>query len=101
MSPELHDKLIKAGFPKPDLSGIRYSKDNITYEDTPTLSELIEACGEGFALLGVQDGVWCAYDKWDITLAISNTETHAKSPEEAVALLYLKLNKPKNVCEIC
>ena len=52
----------------------------------PTLSELIEACGEGmkFELIRAQAG-WCAKTRG---IMILNQET----PQEAVAKLWLKLN---------
>ena len=75
-----------------EMYGIKSSSDIKAYK--PTLSELIEACGERFAMLGQQKGVWCAYDKWynDIE-SISNTVTRSKTPQEAVAKLYIALNK--------
>ena len=52
----------------------------------PTLSELIEACGKfKFELIRAQAG-WCAKTKGIII-------TSQRTPEEAVAKLWLKLNK--------
>lgn len=54
----------------------------------PTLSELIEACGDGFKHLDKEGKLWYAY----------NINGHSKdegelTPEEAVAYLWLELNK--------
>ena len=55
----------------------------------PTLSELIDACGDEFDHLGRGPmGRWNALAADDTGLDIS-----AKTSEEAVAKLYLKLNK--------
>lgn len=59
--------------------------------EIPTLSELIEACGENFySLYRHQKDKWQAHstgDLWDIEIA------HGPTPEEAVANLWLALNK--------
>jgi hypothetical protein len=65
----------------------------------PTLSELIEACGDKFGgllkennifLVDLINGEWTAYDNQpSVTRDIYN----GKSPEEAIARLWLKLNK--------
>ena len=106
MNYELAKKLNDAGFPflpypeyQAKLPLARYGTgihfgDGLLFSE-PTLSELIEACGERFALLGVQDGIWCAYDTWDLPNAISNTLTRGSTPEEAVANLWLSLNEKK------
>lgn len=57
----------------------------------PTLSELIEACGERFGSVGknsldVNDYVW---EAWDNDCYVDFGDT----PEEAVARLWLALNK--------
>lgn len=65
-------------------------------EDTvyaPTLSELIEACGDNFWALykaRFAEYTWQAHsssDQWDTEIS------HGTTPEEAVAKLWLTLNK--------
>jgi len=58
----------------------------------PTLSELIEACGEGFSSLINWGNRWGAYSAWDYD-GPSNEEPNAegKTPEEAVARLWIAL----------
>ena len=62
----------------------------------PTLSELIEACGEGFEYLNrVHGGGWVAGTmdtKRKGTMGDSNYES-GETPEEAVARLWLTFNK--------
>lgn len=56
----------------------------------PTLSELIEACGDNLYALYRHYGSWQAHsnsDQWDTEIADGAT------PEEAVARLWLELNK--------
>jgi len=108
LSYELAKKLKDAGFPQGDLKGFRnyYSKPyQIHIYDifdevqgyslaattdappikVPTLSELIEACGEGFwRLIRQERGKWFA-DR-------VRTGYEASTPEEAVAKLWLRLN---------
>ena len=68
----------------------------------PNLPELIEACGESFDSLwfppeGI-DGkkIWCAKPKWDWRKFINGDRVEGKTPEEAVAKLYIALNKKGN-----
>ncbi len=60
---------------------------------SPTLSELIEACGDRFEKLSVsKGGLWIA----EATIPICDewyTTGQSKSPEEAVCALWLALNK--------
>jgi len=60
------------------------------YAYAPTLSELIEACGENFWGMNwwknaSEEKMWSAGNP--------THQGHGKSPEEAVANLYLKLNE--------
>ena len=59
----------------------------------PTLEELIEACGDEFR--GLEVGDWPAEDKSHIWYAKSKSQVIAEgsTPEEAVANLWLELNK--------
>lgn len=57
----------------------------------PTLSELIEACGDRFHML--LSG-WSALERYDWDIESSNgMEGKGSTPEEAVANLWLELNK--------
>ena len=102
MDYELTKKLKHAGFPLSEypetLIGIRGSEPlklkGIIQE--PTLSELIDACGKNFPKLSNEYGEWecgemeyCCGEhgySWE-------TITLGKTPEEAVARLWLKLNE--------
>lgn len=71
-------------------------EDNVSVTKSPTLSELIEACGEHFyQLIKEVDGInWSAhfYDIEDSTRQINGV---GQTPEEAVANLWLALNTEK------
>lgn len=102
MNYELAKELKEAGFPQPclDKDGLAhgdwvYPSDPYRYgnEDKgiyrPTLEELIEACGEEFDCLErLDDNDWIAYggDTDDFNQL-------AHTPTEAVAMLWLALNK--------
>lgn len=62
----------------------------------PTLSELIEACGDRFkALIKRKDG-WITTQEYTnevLTLLMEGYASSGSSPEEAVANLWLKLNE--------
>ena len=95
MNYKLALELKKAGFPQGDISSLpqeRYwSKEEVCY--IPTLSELIEACGkkvgfEMFEEFGEKDRnykVAVNYPKFEMA--------RGKTPEGAVAKLYIKLDK--------
>jgi len=96
MKYETAKKLKEAGFPfrkyegkeeKPNLWDIEYEGGSFESLYIPTLSELIEACGEDFRLL-CQDGK----NYWSAT-SLKNYIEHGSTPEEAVANLWLELNK--------
>jgi hypothetical protein len=58
----------------------------------PMLSELIEACGDGFEALSKRDeSEWLAISK--VGLLDKSQGRLGKTPEEAVARLWLALNK--------
>lgn len=81
MTYELALELKKAGFPQdPD----RPAEDWITM---PTLSELIEACGDRF------DNLRRIYDGSFAAESIGKEPQGGDTPEEAVANLWLLLNK--------
>lgn len=91
MNYELAKKLKDAGFPfkigHTDGKTIHFG-ETVTYAP-PTLSELIEACGDKFR--GVEVGDWKP-TRW---YAKSKDEiiVEAETPEDAVANLWLELNK--------
>jgi hypothetical protein len=73
--------------------------DGIHDYDTgcPTLSELIEACGNDFMLTN-ETGKWEAFSQSEnpilrIGEAGAKFESEGSTPEEAVALLWLSINK--------
>jgi hypothetical protein len=93
MNYELARQLYEANFPKE----IRLLTDNDQIweaKDTPTLSELIEACEPRITAFekDEQDGnLWCAYECTETDYF----EGRGKTPEEAVAKLWLALRKRK------
>jgi len=78
------------------------SKDGMLsadYELEPSLSELIEACGDGFASLFYKS--YNKIYKWETNCDLFDGDCgegigKGKTPEEAVANLWLKLNQFKN-----
>lgn len=59
----------------------------------PTLSELIDACGEKFyGIHRMVDGEWLAFI-YDIEDSTRQLETKGSTPEEAVANLWLAINQ--------
>ena len=103
MNYELALKLKNAGFPQIGQPVEYWQKPNgglVAYENPvvfPTLSELIEACEPGFTYLMKltlsMKNEWLA--KWEFHSTIQNREFTCKgvSKEEAVANLWLELNK--------
>lgn len=104
MNYSLAKELKDAGFPQDLFLGSHfYSKDGIrwheniereaTYGDCkePTLEELIEACGDVFWTLTHSVG----YKQWYAESSDNGTERqgYGESPAEAVARLWLALNK--------
>ena len=97
MTYELASKLKNAGFPNVVLNnGMSSDGETVKYTHiTPTLSELIEACGEDFDNLTkgrfIKKGWMCNYAHDDQANEDWNSE--GSTPEEAVANLWLELNK--------
>lgn len=95
----LAKQLKDAGFPQHNLGEV-YHPDGCTNEAChPTLSELIEACGKDFGVLGRNNSdrkigntdpshYWCA----DFLMKFTDNFT-GSTPEEAVAKLWLELHK--------
>ena len=101
MNYELAKELKDGGFPLHSNENISvFNVDDVIYA-TPTLSELIEACGEDFSYM---DGKFrlqkCNECKDWIAHGFSKKDElivgEGKTPEEAVARLWLKLNTPQN-----
>lgn len=91
---ELAKELKDAGFPKlQGWNGLTwFFADESIRNYIPTLSELIEACGEEFYGLNRQNyvgyvGMWGAFSRSSLDAIVGST------PEEAVARLWLELNK--------
>lgn len=95
MKPELAKQLKDAGFPqKEDCGHCEYTWLNENW--VPTLSELIEVCVEmdhekTFNLENIKDNAlwWAEMRHFGIIIA----QTKGSDPEEAVAKLWLALNK--------
>lgn len=96
MSYELALRLKNAGFP---LKCTIYSEDDFVFGMAvdlakepqqvmyPLLEELIEACGEGLVkLVREEENCWYAH-------GVNDTLGHGRTPSEAVANLWLALNK--------
>lgn len=111
MDYELVKKLKDAGFPQPgdkylvagQMPGT-YSADTGDMVYIPTLSELIEACGEGFTMLIKPTNYTNPENLWYAGIDDADQEGYpnvssdypsgeGKTPEEAVAKLWLALNK--------
>lgn len=106
MKYELLKKLEEAGFPGIELQDGIYNspsrQDYFAVEPkvlkSPTLEELIDACGKDFISLNLEH--WADYNK-DKRMYMAEGEYQplephivtGKSPKEAVANLYLALNK--------
>jgi hypothetical protein len=92
MTYELAKRLREAGFPGSDQWHL--DKGELHYhpeEIGPTLSELIEACGNGFfGLNRLEKDQWSCHFMEDEN---ASGEPVYKTPEEAVANLWLELNK--------
>ena len=101
---ELYKQLKEVGFPQKNERGISptiYSDGEIYfvgvadgYDNTigcylPTLSELVESCGEKFNFVERMTG---QPTNWTC-IGDLNIRTFGSSPEEAVAKLWLELNK--------
>lgn len=97
MDYELAKELKDAGFPQRNTRICNLIEDEIHVVETefyfPTLSELIEACGENFGVL-VQmlrpETHWLACDN---EREFAKFQVRGNLPEEAVARLWLELNR--------
>lgn len=105
MDYELAKKLKEANFPNKNIYFIEeipdsYINDTLVkgspsrWENLPTLEELIEACGGGFEGLVKSDNEWIAYSYDKVYgMSIISVFFLGKNPTEAVAKLWLELNK--------
>lgn len=98
MNYELAEELMKAGFPQTDGEYIGSKGKECLI---PKLGQLIDACGEDFNLLEHQKGGIIHLrekyqnvrpEEWH-TSSWSREESFGFSPEEAVAKLWISLNK--------
>ncbi len=93
MNYELAKKLKNAGFPQKgmDCNWITNPEAELEEIYVPTLSELIEACGDKFyGIHRMVSGIWIAF-MYDIEDSSRQVEAPGSTPEEAVALLWLEL----------
>ena len=99
MTYDLAEKLREAGFPNIEIRGgdgkLPCGADSCfhNHDRIPTLSELIEACGDGFVTLadfGINEGTNI---RWRVCGKDNIGNCSGATPEEAVCLLYLKLNE--------
>ncbi len=105
MTYELALQLKNAGFPQgegkyltatyPEGSNIKYQEETNCYD--PTLSELIEACGDKFGgVVKCENGKWVTLIPTKDGSELSITDAHLgtfDSIEEAVSKLWLELQK--------
>ncbi len=87
MNYELAKKLKDAGFPEMEWRIEQFLKHGPA--KLPTLSELIEACGDSLGDLTRTDSGWMT----NCENIGNNPQTEGSTPEEAVANLWLELNK--------
>lgn len=99
MNYELAKKLKEAGFPQDidDYDGYFWSgKNKNDLIIIPSLSKLIKVCGDRFDSLfnaSVRENIDWKASAWKDETSSSLEEEHGKTPAEAVANLWLKLNK--------
>jgi hypothetical protein len=91
MDYDLAASLMDAGFPQIGKGSLIGPMNKLVWRSgvrvyVPTLVELIEACGENFGSLAKQHGGWLASANFD-------QSCFAKTPAEAVARLWLALQK--------
>jgi hypothetical protein len=105
MNYEVYKRLKEAGWPfkiPKDCSGhgcpgvFIHFGESVVYEP-PTLSELVEACGNMFGKLERVGNKWLAtYPHISAVNLPSQPDEYVDTPEEAVANLFLSLNNKKN-----
>lgn len=102
MKYELAVKLKNAGFPQEKCSIKAMTMEDGLHLGFPTLSELIEACGNDFGNLVKIEDPNCPW-KWEAWLPsfhlLRAKVCKGDTPEEAVAALYLSLNSDNIIYE--
>ena len=100
MDYELAKQLREAGWPQDmglrpivsarsrNYTALMLEKDEPVF---PTLRELIDACGDGVDALIRDDSGWDAYSGYAVDYY--SLKEYGETPEEAVARLWLELNK--------
>ncbi len=97
MTYELAKQLKDAGFPQHQSmeNGDYFTGQEELYASNPTLSELIEACGDGFRTLDrFRENDWVATGVSPVNGGTENNIA-GKTPEESFAKLWLWLNLNK------
>ena len=97
MKQELLKKLKDTGFPKHECSYLVKGEiicGMCEQGMSPSLSELIKACGDRFAMIGREENYWYARaDEACNECSSTQPSGEGDTPEEAVANLWLSLNK--------
>ena len=103
MDYKLAKKLKDVGFPQIPQNDFYFDEDDANNSftrstTTSTLEELIEACGDWFWSLNKIDGMWYADAETEQSLncdigCCGITGVKGSTPSEAVANLWLELNK--------
>jgi hypothetical protein len=88
---ELAKQLKDAGFPQSELARAQ-QQAGYDYVSLPTLSTLIEACGEHFGALGRESDCWVACEYVSEHGTWENTH-EGKTPEDTVARLWLSVHQ--------
>ena len=91
ISYQLARDLKDAGFPQSELARAQ-QQAGYDYVSLPTLSALIEACGENFGALGREPDCWVACEYVSERREWTNAH-QGETPEDAVARLWLSLNQ--------
>jgi hypothetical protein len=91
ISYQLAKELKAAGFPQGELARAQ-QQAGYDYVSMPTLTTLIEACGEDFGALGREANCWIACECVPEHGVCENVH-EGESPEDAVARLWLSLNQ--------
>lgn len=93
-SPTYYERWIRILYRKPGTTSNTFEVGS-TELSCPTLSELIDACGKNFRMLSYDQPYvqWVAHGERENKKDISLFTNDGKTPEEAVANLWLELNK--------
>ena len=95
MNQELAKKLKEAGYPS--IVNVGWDDGFEEHLTLPTLSELIEACGDSFKnLKRASNGYYLSkIYKWQTNNGMGGKQIYGQTPEEAVANLWLELQTNK------